>query len=497
MSTRAPSTATTSTSASSGSGPGAGAVPEDARMNATAVQVIVQSLPRGESLLTANAAAILASDAEYRLREIIQDSVKFMKHSKRSRLRPEDVNAALRLRNVAPTFGFGRAARPANTSLVRGTQKEVPESDTLGWRAADGADDLFYTSDKPTALREILERPLPAVPIEVTVSTHWLAVKGVQPAVPQNPTLKRGGDETKEAGDGDENDGVVAVKVGKSGQHVLSKELQLYFDNMVETLSGDNTAQINGVLGSISEEPGLLQLLPYFVRHVSDNVRGQIEKKATPEGQNTLRNLTSMMRLVHALTQNDNFHLESYLHKLFASVVTCVIAKRLYHKPREDHWKLRDYSSSLLRDMLKKTRENYSSLQSRLSKTFYSAFQDATKSLTTHYGAVVGIATLGKHVVDATIMEHLSSYTSRVLQNLSQRQHKKGSIRRFEFAKVLGAVVFAITACQHSPVVLPFNRDLNKLDLTKFPTTFKSTLTEFESEFGLRIYPHQATPSSK
>jgi histone H3/H4 len=42
----------------------------------------------------------LASDAEYRIREIIQDAAKFMKHSKRNVLKCEDVNHALSMKNV-------------------------------------------------------------------------------------------------------------------------------------------------------------------------------------------------------------------------------------------------------------------------------------------------------------------------------------------------------------------------------------------------------------
>lgn len=48
----------------------------------------------------------LASDAEYRLREIIQEATKFMKHSKRDKLTTGDINAALSLRNVEQLYGY-------------------------------------------------------------------------------------------------------------------------------------------------------------------------------------------------------------------------------------------------------------------------------------------------------------------------------------------------------------------------------------------------------
>lgn len=52
----------------------------------------------------------LAHDVEYRLREVIQDALKFASRSRRSYLTTQDINSALRLRNVEvrawPELGF-------------------------------------------------------------------------------------------------------------------------------------------------------------------------------------------------------------------------------------------------------------------------------------------------------------------------------------------------------------------------------------------------------
>jgi transcription initiation factor TFIID subunit 6 len=50
--------------------------------------------------LSNEVASAMAPDVEYRVREIAQEAIKFMKHSKRQKLTTEDVNNALRLRNV-------------------------------------------------------------------------------------------------------------------------------------------------------------------------------------------------------------------------------------------------------------------------------------------------------------------------------------------------------------------------------------------------------------
>ncbi len=71
----------------------------------------------GESIdipkLSTEAARALAPDVEYRLREVIQEALKFAKHCKRQKLTTEDINNALRLRNVEPMYGFSNNKDPA------------------------------------------------------------------------------------------------------------------------------------------------------------------------------------------------------------------------------------------------------------------------------------------------------------------------------------------------------------------------------------------------
>ncbi|KAG5461803.1 MAG: hypothetical protein BJ554DRAFT_5950 [Olpidium bornovanus] len=49
--------------------------------------------------------------------------------------------------------------------------------------------DLFYLEDEELDFDAILSAPLPAIPLDVTWTAHWLAVEGVQPAIPQNPAI--------------------------------------------------------------------------------------------------------------------------------------------------------------------------------------------------------------------------------------------------------------------------------------------------------------------
>jgi len=122
----------------------------------------------GISNLSDDIANALAPDVEYRLREVVQEAIKFMKHSKRSKLATEDVNNALRVLNVETMYGFS-------------------SKDSLHFQRIPGTKDLFCLEDRQLEFNDIINSPLPKAPRETSISSHWLAIEGVQPPIPQNP----------------------------------------------------------------------------------------------------------------------------------------------------------------------------------------------------------------------------------------------------------------------------------------------------------------------
>jgi transcription initiation factor TFIID subunit 6 len=55
-------------------------------------------------------------------------------------------------------------------------------------------------------------------------------------------------------------------------RHVLSKELQLYYEKIVEALLSNSAELRNAALESMREDNGIQQLLPYFVQFITDQV---------------------------------------------------------------------------------------------------------------------------------------------------------------------------------------------------------------------------------
>ncbi len=266
---------------------------------------------------SADVAAALGPDIEYRVREIVQEAIKFMKHSKRERLTCPDVTHALQLHNVEQLFGY-RATHQPNTYL----------------RASATSGTLYFPQDDVVDFNKLLQTPLPPVPRDATFSVHWLAIEGVQPAIPQNPSLKKSAQ-------------AAALRKKKLNPlvkpivaHVLSVELQKYFEEVTTAVMGSDENKLSLAVGSVTADPGLNDLLPYFCQFVADEVTKNLRNLSV------LRNL---MRFTGGLLASEHMHLEPYLHQLLPAILTCVVGKTLCNDPAtEDHWSLRNSAAALI-----------------------------------------------------------------------------------------------------------------------------------------------------
>ncbi|KAL8144714.1 hypothetical protein AgCh_003055 [Apium graveolens] len=94
------------------------------------VEVIAQSI--GINNLTPDAALALAPDVEYRMREIMQEAIKCMHHSRRTTLTTDDIDSALKLRNVEVVITKQRDA-PVLTFVFISKVASLPPKETKRW----------------------------------------------------------------------------------------------------------------------------------------------------------------------------------------------------------------------------------------------------------------------------------------------------------------------------------------------------------------------------
>ncbi|EPS65483.1 hypothetical protein M569_09291 [Genlisea aurea] len=397
------------------------------------MEVIAQSI--GITNLSPDVLPALAADVEYRVREIMQEAIKCMRHSRKTTLTTDDVDSALGLRNVEPIYGFATG-------------------DPLRFRRAAGHKDLFYIEEKDVEFKDVIEAPLPKVPLEPSVVAHWLAIEGVQPAIPENPppealqTLSQPAENRKS----ESKDDGVPVDIKSPIKHVLSRELQLYFEKINElTLTRSESVLFKRALVSLATDSGIHPLVPYFTFFIADEVSRNL-------GNYTL--LFALMRLVWSLLKNPHIHVEPYvrfypflsfvrdrvygspLHQLMPSVMTCLVAKKLGNKVSDDHWHLRNFTSRLVASICKRFGHVYHNVQPRVTKTLLHAFLDPSKALPQHFGAIQGLSALGPNVVRLLILPNLESYL-RLLDPEMQLEKQKNEVKRHEARLVYGALMCA------------------------------------------------------
>uniref|UniRef100_A0A0E0MX45 TATA box binding protein associated factor (TAF) histone-like fold domain-containing protein n=1 Tax=Oryza rufipogon TaxID=4529 RepID=A0A0E0MX45_ORYRU len=269
----------------------------------------------------------------------MQEAIKCMRHAKRTVLTADDVDSALSLRNVEPVYGFA-------------------SGDPLRFKRAVGHKDLFYIDDREVDFKEIIEAPLPKAPLDTAVVAHWLAIEGVQPAIPENPPVDAIVAPTENKRTEHGKDDGLPVDIKLPVKHVLSRELQMYFDKIAElTMSRSETSVFREALVSLSRDSGLHPLVPYFSYFIADEVTRSL---------GDLPVLFALMRVVQSLLHNPHIHIEPYLHQLMPSIITCMVAKRLGHRLSDNHWELRDFSANLVGSVCRRFGHAYHNIQTRI-----------------------------------------------------------------------------------------------------------------------------------
>ncbi|GFP87510.1 transcription initiation factor TFIID subunit 6 [Phtheirospermum japonicum] len=379
------------------------------------IEVIAQSV--GITNLSPDVLPALAADVEYRVREIMQEAIKCMRHSRRTTLTTEDVDSALGLRNVEPIYGFA-------------------SGDPMRFKRAAGHKDLFYIEEKDVEFKEVIEAPLPRAPLDTAVVAHWLAIEGVQPAIPENPPpealqmLSLPADNKKTEAKEDR----VPIDLKLPIKHVLSRELQLYFEKITElTLTRSESPLFKEALVSLATDSGIHPLVPYFTFFVADEVARNLSNFSS---------LFALMRLVRSLLRNPHIHIEPYLHQLMPSVLTCLVVKRIGHKFSDNHWDLRNFTANLVASICKRFGHVYHNLPNRVTNTLSQTFLDPLRSLPQHYGAIQGLAALGPDVIRYYLLPHIGVYL-RLLEPEMQLENQKNEMKRHEAWLVYGTLLRA------------------------------------------------------
>lgn len=105
----------------------------------------------GISALNEEALKCLAQDVEYRLGQVIIESLRFMRYAGRTTLTVQDVSQAMKVLDVEPLYGY-ESTRPLR----------------YGEASLGPGQPLFYIEDEEVDFEKLINAPLPKVPRDAT-----------------------------------------------------------------------------------------------------------------------------------------------------------------------------------------------------------------------------------------------------------------------------------------------------------------------------------------
>ncbi|KAG6028723.1 hypothetical protein E4U19_001349 [Claviceps sp. Clav32 group G5] len=389
--------------------------------------------------LNEEALKALTQDVEYRVGQVIIEALRLMRAARRTTLTVNDISLALKVLDVEPLYGYDstRPLRYGEASLGPGQP-------------------LFYIEDEEVDFEKLINAPLPKVPRDMTFTAHWLAIEGVQPSIPQNPTTAEsrsqellpkgpGANPALAALAGNDN---VAVK--PSVKHIVSKELILYFDKIQAAVLDDNPDEEvirlrQAALGSVRDDPGLHQLVPYFINFIMDRVTHNLDDTFT---------LKQMMDLTNALIENKSLFLDPYASSLSAPALTCLMARKLGSDDGvdalRDQYELRQLAASLVGRIARKYSASNTLLRPKLTRTCLKYFLDPTKPPAVLYGAIFGLLEAGgPEAIRVLVLRNLKTFDAAILQPLKERS--EGSI---EYEMLVQGLVQAVASlAQNAPLL--------------------------------------------
>lgn len=384
-----------------------------------------------------DAAKNLAMDVEYRIHEILETAIKFMRHLKRKLLTTGDIKYALKLLNIEPLYGYDQSQPLVFKEAISNS----------------GGQTLYYIDENEIEFEKLINQELPKVPRQTTFTAHWLAIEGVQPMIPQNPLaleiknlppIARGAISSTLANDviglatgsssanGDIKKDRSKKKAGENDveikplvKHVLSKELKLYFDKVVEVLVLTDPEQEplkEAAFSSLRSDPGLHQLVPYFIQFVAEQVTNQLRN---------IDILITMLEVISALNDNKTIFLAPYVHALMPCILTLLLAQRIGPTPPtdqseeeetkslKDQFAVREFASLLLEHVINSYGSSYTTLKPRVTRTLLKALLDPTKPVGTQYGALLGVKIFGAEVIKLVLVSNLKLWSKLIFETCS------------------------------------------------------------------------------
>ncbi|WWD20037.1 hypothetical protein CI109_104510 [Kwoniella shandongensis] len=382
---------------------------------ADSVTEVAHSLPIDP--LGPGAADLLAGDVEYRLHLILQEAKKFMIHGKRATLLPEDVEYAMEALNVEPVL-----VPPRPLPIPSFQPVTIPSTSS----SSHHPQQVYHTPDDEIDFATYLKQPLPAgiaSSAGVKWKAHWLAVEGVQPAIPENPApgASRAGPSRSQP---------ASTTLRPQARAQLPQELQLYFTRLTTALvpptpSSPETEPERhrlAALVSLRTDVAVAGILIYVIKWLSESIQKCL---MAPTGT-----IGYLVDAVEAVLENEGLFVEPYMHQLLPPLLSIILTVPLGPHPpssssssQPSPYDIRQRAAEVLGKIAENYGRSYPGLIPRLVSTLTKALQSppfssplgaANPPAGRYEGAVLGLAALGTQAVKSGVWGKAGEGVSRI-----------------------------------------------------------------------------------
>ena len=248
-----------------------------------------------------------------------------MRHGRRTTMTTSDVDHALHVLNIEPLYGHSAHNPPTFRRAL-----PFPHLPTAG--------PVYFVEDEEIDFDRVIREEKIVLPKTVSWTSHWLAVEGVQPLIPENPpAIPREVDQPQQPpsdaskaqpqpnGSSNVFPPTPPSPAAKKQQHqlqqqqqlvkhVLSRELQLYYSRLTSSLLPplpSEQAKRTAALASLRNDAGLQALLPYLIRWVGEGMVGALKEGG--QSENDGRVLEVLMDVIGTLLENNTLFVEPYV----------------------------------------------------------------------------------------------------------------------------------------------------------------------------------------
>lgn len=401
--------------------------PGSPSFNAEFVKLIGEQ--RGISSISEQCCSQVADFVSCRVKMVMLFAKKASVHGKRTRMIADDLDCALDIFGQQPIHGYGSKKVASNYKPVPGSMESMRSKIFI---SQDSEIELNTTTSDIVSLRPSFETALHA---------HWLAIDGIQPEVAQNPvSVKKTVEDDLSSEECDEVasvsskrdtktfgglNGIAAsfrfgmkftrksekIQIKSTVTHELSMEQQLFFKEVMEACVGLDDKRRVEALQSLQYDTGLSLLLPHISRWLAQGVRYNII-------QRSLAMLIYIVRAYTAISNNRSIQLNSILHEVVPSLMSCMVSQYLCARPDVDnHWTLRDYAAKCLVFIIRE--HGVCDMRSRVQQILNKVFINESSTIGMRYGAFQALYEISTPFERALFYVHF-------VQLLRQLQSKNG-----------------------------------------------------------------------